>query len=482
LSIQAGRSLLTKVLANNRFFLNKVDIQEMLRKRSGAPFRKEKLFQPAQVLAFSFLTAILAGTLLLLLPLSTNSGRISFVDALFTSTSAVCVTGLIVQDTSTYFSLAGQMVILILVQLGGLGIMTFSTMVLLAAGRKIAITDRILVQEGFHPGLPWDIKSLIKNIFIVTFLIEFLGFILFLLRFQKNLPWPKALYSSVFHAVSAFCNAGFSVNSDSLMGYRGDILVNLTAIFLIILGGLGFLVIREIGESLRKFCSGAKFQISLHSKLVLSVSGALIGTSFLIFLSLEWDAALRMLSLKEKILVALFQVITPRTAGFNTVSLTTLAPATVLLLLLLMFVGASPGSTGGGVKTSTFGVVLAFLRARVMARDSVHLYFRTIPQETVTRAFSLISLSLSLVFLSSVVILIGQPQAVMKDVLFEAFSAFGTVGLSLGLTPRLDTLGKVVLVITMYAGRIGPLTLLYAFSRRKALGKYDYVEEKVMIG
>ena len=237
-----------------------------------------------------------------------------------------------------------------------------------------------------------------------------------------------------------------------------------------------------MGEFIRKFCRGTKVQVSLHTRMVLSVSAVLIGASFLIFLGLEWGGALGMLSPKEKILVALFQVITPRTAGFNTVNLTTLAPATVLLLLLLMFIGASPGSTGGGVKTSTFGVVLAFLRSRVMARDSVHLFFRTIPQEIITRAFTLISLSLSLVFLSAFVILLRQPEAALRDVLFEAFSAFGTVGLSLGITPRLDDLSKVVLVITMYAGRIGPLTLLYAFSRRKALGKYDYVEEKVMIG
>jgi trk system potassium uptake protein TrkH len=443
---------------------------------------KEKHFQPAQLLAVSFILAILVGTLLLLLPVSTTSGQISFVDALFTSTSAVCVTGLIVQDTATYFTLTGQVIILILIQLGGLGIMTFSTMVLLVSGRRIAITDRILVQEGYQPGFAWDIKSLMKNIFLFTFSIEFLGFLFLLVRFKQDLPWPRALYSSLFHAVSAFCNAGFSVYSNSLVFYRGDILVNLTVIFLIVLGGLGFLVIREMSGCISKFRRGLKMHVSLHSKLVLSISAVLIGASFLVFLGLEWHHSLKMFSFKEKILASLFQVITPRTAGFNTINLTSLGPASVLLLMLLMFIGASPGSTGGGVKTTTFGVVLAFLRSRIAARESVHLFCRTIPHENVIKAFTVISLSLSLIFISSFVILSNQPGILMRDIFFEVFSAFGTVGLSLGISPRLSSISKIFIVITMYAGRVGPLTLLYAFSRRKALGKFEYVEEKLMIG
>ncbi len=454
----------------------------MWKKSGPVSFRKERHFQPAQVLAISFVVAILVGALLLLLPVSTTSGHISFVDALFTSTSAVCVTGLIVQDTPTYFSLTGQVIILILLQLGGLGIMTFSTMVLLAAGRRIAITDRILIQEGYQPGFAWDIRSLIKNIFLFTFSLEFLGFLFLLVRFRQDLPWPRALYSSLFHAVSAFCNAGFSVNSNSLMSYRGDILVNLTMICLIVLGGLGFLVIREMSGCISRFCRGAKMHVSLHSKLVLSVSAVLIAASSLIFLGLEWDQSLKMFNLKEKILASLFQVITPRTAGFNTLNLTSLGPASVLLLLLLMFIGASPGSTGGGVKTSTFGVVFAFVRSRIAARESVHLFYRTIPYENVVKAFTIISLSLTLIFISSFVVLFNQPGILMRDVFFEVFSAFGTVGLSLGITPQLSSLSKIFIVITMYAGRVGPLTLLYAFSRRKALGKFEYVEEKLMIG
>lgn len=426
--------------------------------------------------------AILVGALLLLLPFSTTSGHISFVDALFTSTSAVCVTGLIVQDTPSYFTLTGQIIILLLIQLGGLGIMTFSTIVLLASGRKVAITDRILVQEGFLPGAPRDFKSLVKSIFFCTFSIEFIGFLFLLLRFQKDTPWPKALYSSLFHAVSAFCNAGFSVFSNSLMSYRGDILVNLTVVFLIILGGLGFLVIQEAVRGISGFVKGVKTKLSLHSKLVLSATFGLIIGAFLLFFLLEANNSMNSFTLKEKILSSIFQATTPRTAGFNTINLTALGTATVLLLILLMFIGASPGSTGGGVKTSTFGVVLAFLRSKITAREPVHLFYRTIPHDNIIKAFTVISLALSLIFLSSFIVLLHQPGMLLKEVFFEVFSAFGTVGLSLGITSNLSPLSKAAIVLTMYAGRVGPLTLLYAFSRRKALGKFEYVEEKVMIG
>lgn len=434
------------------------------------------------MLAISFAGAIILGALILMLPFCTASGKISFVDALFTSTSAICVTGLIVVDTATYFALPGQIVILALIQLGGLGIMTFSTMVLLAAGRSITINDRILVQEGYHPGSPRSFRTLIKNIFLFTLTIEGLGFILLSLRFLQDQPWSRALYSALFHAVSGFCNAGFSLYRDSLMGFRGDVFINLVMAHLIIFGGLGFLVIGETLKAGRGLLSGIKMKLSLHSKMVLISTTFLIVVSFFIFLALEKDRALQAFPWKDKILAAFFQAVTPRTAGFNTIDLTTLGTASVLLLMLLMFIGASPGSTGGGVKTSTFGVVLAFVRSKLAARDSVHVFYRNIPQDNVVRAFTLISLSLSLIFIVGFVVLLGQPSVLMKDVFFEVFSGFGTVGLSLGVTTKLSALSKVMIILVMYAGRIGPLTLLLAFSRRRALGKYEYIEERVLIG
>ena len=452
------------------------------KRRNRISLHKEKLFQPAQVLAISFAAAIILGAFLLMVPICTVSGRISFIDALFTSTSAICVTGLIVVDTAAYFTTAGKWVILLLIQLGGLGIMTFSTMVLLAAGRPITISDRILVQEGYHPGSPHNFKALIRNIFLLTAAIEGAGFILLSLRFLRDEPLEKALFSGLFHSISAFCNAGFSVYSDNLMGFRGDILVNLTVANLIIFGGLGFLVIGEAGKAAAGLLKGMKIRLSLHSKLVLTTTTALIVGSFFIFLALENGGALGDLSWKEKILASFFQVVTPRTAGFNTIDLTTLGTAAVLLHMFLMFIGASPGSTGGGVKTSTFGVVLAFIRSKFAARDSVHLFYRTIPQNNVVRAFTVISLSISLVFLAGFVVLVSQPGMLMKEVFYEVFSGFGTVGLSLGITPQLNVLSKAMIVLVMYAGRIGPLTLLLAFSRRRAIGKFEYVEESVLIG
>jgi len=433
-------------------------------------------------LAVSFIVTILVGTLLLLFPFSTKSGHISLIDALFTSTSAVCVTGLVVQDTSTYFAPTGQVIILILFQLGGLGIMTFSTMILLAAGRKISIKDTIIIQEGFHHVAPKDFRSLIRNIFFFTLFIELAGTLFLFLHFLRDTPWPRALYHSFFHAVSAFCNAGFSLFSDSFISYKGDVLVNTTVVILIVLGGLGFLVLQEGKEILFVLFKRKKRHLSLHTKLVLILTLILIVLSFVFFFLIERNHSLKTFAGGEKALSSLFQVITPRTAGFNTIDLSYLSSASVFLLILLMFIGASPGSTGGGVKTSTMGVIFAFLKSKIAARESVSIFRRTLPFPLVTRAFLVISLSLSIIFLSSFILLLSEPTVSLREVLFEVFSAFSTVGLSLGLTQKLSALGKIVITLTMYIGRIGPLTLLYTFSRPRALGRYEYVEESVMIG
>jgi len=424
----------------------------------------------------------LAGTFLLLLPVSTKSGHISLVDALFTATSGVCVTGLIVQDTATYFTPFGQAVILILFQLGGLGIMTFSTLILLVAGKRISIKDRIIIQQGFHHGAPEDFKSLIKNIFLYALTLEAAGTLFLFLRWQKDFPWQKALSHSAFHSISAFCNAGFSLFSRSFLSYRGDTWINITLFLLIILGGMGFLVLQEMKEVFSGALRRRKTKISLHTKLVLTLTSLLIVFSFGMFLAIEWNHSLKMFTLKEKILSSIFQVVTPRTAGFNTMDLNSLSFAAVLLLIMLMFIGASSGSTGGGVKTSSVGVILGFLKSKITARDSVNLFRRTLPQESVMKAFTVITLAICVIFLSSFILLLTQQVASMKEAFFEVFSAFSTVGLSLGVTSKLNSLGKIVIILTMYIGRIGPLTLLYAFSRQKAFGRFEYVEETVMIG
>lgn len=392
------------------------------------------------------------------------------------------MTGLIVQDTATYFTPFGQAVILILFQLGGLGIMTFSTLILLVAGKRISIKDRIIIQQGFHHGAPKDFKSLIKNIFLYALTLEAVGILSLFLRWQKDFPWQKALSYSIFHSISALCNAGFSLFSRSFISYRSDTWINITLFLLIILGGVGFLALQEMKEVFSGVLRRRKTRISLHTKLVLTLTSFLVVFSFVLFLAIEWNHSLKMFTLKEKIFSSIFQVVTPRTAGFNTMDLNSLSFSAVLLLIMLMFIGASSGSTGGGVKTSTIGVILGFLKSKITARDSVNLFCRTLPLESVMKAFTVITLAICVIFFSSFILLLTQPVASMKEALFEVFSAFSTVGLSLGLTPKLSSLGKIVIVLTMYIGRIGPLTLLYAFSRQKAYGRFEYVEETVMIG
>lgn len=392
------------------------------------------------------------------------------------------MTGLIVKDTATYFTTAGQVIILILIQLGGLGIMTFSTLILLAAGKRISIKDRIIIQQDFNHTAPKNIKTIIIRVFFYTMAIEGVGALSLFLRWQKDYSWLKSLYNSIFHSISAFCNAGFSLFSNSFLSFRKDAWLNITFILLIVLGGLGFLVLDEVRSILSAFIRRKKVRVSLHTELVLMITLFLIFFPFVFFIFIEWNNSLKGLPIKEKVFSSLFQIITPRTAGFNTLDLNSLSFAVVFLFIMLMFIGASPGSTGGGVKTSTVGVIFAFLKSKIAARDSVNVFYRTIPLELVNKAFTLVTLATLIIFLSTFVLLLIQPGLNMREVIFEVFSAFGTVGLSLGITPKLTALGKIVIILTMYMGRIGPLTLLYAFSREKSYGRFEYAKETVMIG
>jgi trk system potassium uptake protein TrkH len=448
-------------------------------KRNG---QKGFEFNPAQALAVSFAAAAAVGTALLMLPACTVDGHISFIDALFTSTSAVCVTGLIVQDTPVYFTPLGQSVILVLFQLGGLGIMTFSTLVMLMAGKKISFKDRIIIQEGFHHASPSNLRSLIRNIFLFTFILEGLGAVCLYWYWKDDFPGIQAAFHAVFHSVSAFCNAGFARFSDSFESYQGDPVVNAVLMILIVLGGLGFLVLHESFEFLTDKLRKRRHRLSLHMRMVLVVTLALLLGAGVLFFSLEYSGALKGMPLIKKAGVSLFQVITPRTAGFNTLNLNLLAPATIFLLIMLMFVGAAPGSTGGGVKVTTLGVLFAFIRSRLRGRNSVNVSRRTLPFDLITKAFTLLALSMTVISLAVFILLITHQDLSFQAVIFEVFSAFGTVGLSLGITPELNPLGKTIIVLTMYIGRIGPLTFLYAFSRQQPRGRYEYVEETVMIG
>ncbi len=443
---------------------------------------KDVEFHPARALVVSFLAAILAGTLLLSLPFSAADGRPAFLDALFTATSAVCVTGLTVLDTPTRFSAAGQAVIIFLVQLGGLGIMTFSTLIVLAARRRISVRERLLIQSSFHPGIPKDLPSLVRSIFLFTLAIEAAGAALLFVWFRPAFGAARAAWPAVFHSVSAFCNAGFSLFSDSLSGYRGHAGLILTMAALIVLGGIGFPVLSETRAILAERRRGRRVRTSLHFKLVVTVTLILVAGAAVAFFLLEGPFSMSGLPAGERALASLFQSVTARTAGFNSVDIPTVAPASVLLLLFLMFVGASPASTGGGVKTSTAAFLVLLVRARVAARDTVSVFHRSFAAELVLRAFTLIALALGVIILATMVLLVAQPEIGLRDALFEMVSAFGTVGLSMGVTPALGPFGKIVVCLTMFTGRVGPLTLLYALSRREARGRFEYAEESVLIG
>lgn len=446
---------------------------------------------PPQIVIFSFLSAILVGTLLLCLPIATRSGKgLSLIDSLFTATSATCVTGLIVRDTGAYFSAFGKLVILALIQMGGLGIMTFSTLFAILLGRKLTIKHDLVIQRTMAPNKVQNLVTLVKYILFITLGIELLGALCLAARWASVSDWTfgKIFVNSVFHAVSAFCNAGFSLFPSSFTSFFGDTYINLIMIFLIIIGGIGFIVILELPRLLR-FIKGKPFhRVSIQTKIALSVSLCLIVAGALLFFLAENNNTLAEASLKGKVLGSFFQSVTARTAGFNTLNIGALATPTLCILIFLMFIGASPGSTGGGIKTGTFGILLATLSSMIKNRDRVSIFKRTIPKEVVRKALVVLLLSLGWIFIAVILLsAVEYKRAPAADnfflrILFEIISAFGTVGLSTGITSTLSVFGKIIVVITMFAGRIGPLTMALAIALKRDRAAYTYPEEKIMIG
>jgi len=434
----------------------------------------------ALVIIMSFAGLIGAGTLLLMMPFSTVSGTITFENALFTATSAVTVTGLVVVDTSTYFTTGGQTVIMILIQLGGLGFMTFSIFTILLMSKSVSLKRKSFIENTFTAGIYKDVNDLIKKIVLMTFAIEFVGALLLYCQFT-NLSGGSRVFASIFHSIAAFCNAGFSVFTNNLEDYRAHFGINITVMMLIILGGAGFLVLNEVNLLLkRKIKSFSKF--TLHTKLVIVNTIILVfAGGILIFLEELFNPG-NTLPIGTKLLSSFFHSVSARTAGFNTVSLNTFSNPTIFLLAILMFIGASPGSTGGGVKTTAFSVAINYLRSSLKGRDNVETYFRQIPAKTVEKAFIVIIISFIIITCLHFALLTFQPGYRFFDLLFETVSAFGTVGLSLGVTSQLTSSAKAVIIITMFIGRIGPLTLLYALSKKESGAIYHYPEENIMIG
>ena len=440
-------------------------------------YRKFRL-SSFQIIILGFAGVILVGALMLMLPISTTEGCVTpFNEALFTATSAVCVTGLVVQDTGSYWSDFGQMVILMLIQIGGLGVVTVAASFALMSGRKISLMQRSTMQDAISAPKVGGIVRLTLFILRGTFLIELIGALAMLPVFCRDYGW-HGIWLAVFHSISAFCNAGFDIlgtNDNlypSLVGYVQNPVINITIMLLIITGGIGFLTWDDICENKLHF-----HRYRMQSKVILVTTLALIVLPALFFFFVDFGT----LPLGERIQAALFQSVTPRTAGFNTVDISGMSGASLSLIILLMLIGGSPGSTAGGIKTTTLAVLLGNAVATFRQRDSVQFFGRRVECHAVKTAATILTMYLALFFLGGVFISVYE-NLPLSSCLYEAASAVGTVGLSLGITPHLHIPSQMVLIALMYLGRVGGLTLIYAAVSTKKNGNGKLPQEKITIG
>jgi trk system potassium uptake protein TrkH len=449
------------------------------------------LLTPARLLVLSFLGLIVVGTLgLMWLPGLYSAEPLSWLDALFTATSAVCVTGLIVVDTATHFTTAGQVFLLLLIQLGGLGILTFTTLVILALGRRLSLHHEAVTANTADVAPDVDFRRLVRNIVGFTFLFEAVGALILFLMWIPLFPVGEALWHALFQAVSAFCNAGFSTFSDSLMGFQRAPITLGVIMTLIVLGGLGFLTIEELHIQWRQRDAAAP-RLSLHSRLALVATAFLLIGGWAVFSTLEWGHTLVAMAGWEKLLNGLFMSVTARTAGFNTVDYASTADSTNFVTILLMSIGGSPGSTAGGIKTTTVAVIALLAYARLRGHRVTSVQNRSIPEETVQRAVGLWVVGFLVVTGAILLYIIVQSgpagpgaQGNFLRHMFEAVSAFNTVGLSMGVTGELAQPGKLLTIFLMYVGRVGPLTFASAIALRgpSVTREFRYAYEDVIIG
>ena len=440
---------------------------------------------PERIFILGFVGLILLGALLLGLPAAATR-PLSFLDALFTSASAVCITGLAVVGIGQDLSFFGQTVTLVLLQVGGLGIITFSAVFFVMMGRGLATKERDILQSVFLHAPRRDLAAILKSVLVTTACCEAAGTLLLWMRFGRDMPPGQALYQALYHAVSAFNNCGYALFADSLTSFRGDLLVNLTVMGLIVAGGIGFIVHFELFMRLR----GRQRRLSVHTKVVLIATAVLVAGGALVFFAFERDGVLAGLPWPHQVLASLFQSVTARTAGFNTVDIAQLSNQTILMTLVLMFIGASPGSTAGGVKTTSASLLVLLMWSRARGREEVTVFNRTIPKELLNRMIAIILAStLTIVLVASLVLVAADdtPQPVQSrhlfvEYFFETVSAFGTVGLSMNVTPNLNPLQKAAIMLMMIAGRVGPLTLAFSLARLSGRRQVRYAEVGVMVG
>lgn len=440
---------------------------------------------PGQTVVLAASALILIGSALLMLPSATPEGvELRFLDALFTATSAVCVTGLIVMDTPHEFTTFGQWIILWLIQIGGLGYALLATFILLALGHRIGLRDRMMLAETLNTFDMAESVRYVKIVAVVTVAFEGLGWLFFFLRFSQDLPWGEALYSGLFHSISAFNNAGFSLFSDSLISYQTDASINVIVTVLVISGSIGFLVFQDAWDNV----TGRRFRFQTHTKLVVVVTLLLLASGTLGITILEWNnsATFQPLSLGERLGTAHFQAMS-RTAGFATIDLSTMNDATLYFLLLLMTIGGSPGSMSGGIKTTTFAIICLTIWAALRRRHDVEVFHRKISKDLVIRAFCLCILAFTAITLFTLTLAFTEEQPFLS-IMFEVTSAMGIVGMSLGdgdgrsFSALLTDFGKVVIIVSMLLGRFGPLLIGLFAVQTTVPPRYRYPTSRIMIG
>ncbi|MBP5307904.1 MAG: Trk family potassium uptake protein [Clostridia bacterium] len=440
---------------------------------------KKRKFTSAQIIILGFLMVVLTGTFFLCLPFSSADGKFTgFTDALFTATSATCVTGLVVKTTSEYWSTFGQTVILILIQIGGLGFMTFVTLFVFFIKGHVGLFDKKTFMQSAGIANLGSVFRLFRRILIGTLVVEFIGAALLCVSFVPEYGLGKGIFFAVFHSVSAFCNAGFDIiGAESLSAFSGDPLVILTVSFLIIIGGLGFVVWSNVLD-----CKFRFRRFNLHTKIVLFATLALITVPTALFLTFDWNASLKDMNFGEKLLGAFFQVISPRTAGFYSLNLSEISDSSYVLTTILMFIGGNSGSTAGGIKTTTLIVILFSIYAEVRRSDRIIIGKRRLPPGDAKTASAILALYTIIIFLSTLIICAVEPLIGLKEIFYEVVSAICTVGLSLGITSGLTVASQLIITLLMFIGRVGSVSVALAFGERKDHPPVELPTEKIMIG
>ena len=445
-------------------------------------FLKNKSFSPYMTILLSFMVVTILGGILLSLPISMRYGKsVKLIDGFFIATSAICVTGLSSIDIGSVYNIFGQMVILVLIQLGGLGVITFTSVIIIMISKKIGYYTKKIVQEDINIDTTFKIEEYVKKVIFSVIIIEFIGTVILFFEFIKKFGFLKAVYYSFFHSVSAFCNAGFSLFSDNLYGFKNSFIINMTIPLLIFLGGIGFSTILNCYNVLRK----KEKRLTSTTKLSIKISVFLVILGMVAMFILEYSnkSTIGNLSFGQKLEASFFQSVTTRTAGFNTISILGLKRSTSLLFIILMFIGASPGSTGGGIKTTTIGLIILGTLATLKNKDTIEYDKRSVSWRIYSKAITVLFISLIYTTICVFLLILFERNKNLLDLVFEVFSAFGTVGLSRNLTPSLADISKFILIVTMFVGRVGPLTIALALSKSNLKkGRYTYPQENILIG